>query len=208
MFIGKSNWPDAGKRRQPFFHSSIGHQSAIPFCCRPENSPPPPPRPSLCHQDNILISNVENTNNLAFHVLNGGDRAATLEIADFWAPARADVAHVCFTLNDDGHAEAYMNGESKGSSEENALPNVVTRANMFIGKSNWPDAGKRRQPFFHSSIGHQSAIPFCCRPENSPQPPDLPLLAQHALIDELRIYEYALSADEVSSLYAQMMEAM
>lgn len=82
----------------------------------------------------------------------------TLEIANFWAPARADVAHVCFTLNDAGLAGAYMNGESKGSSENNALPNIVTRANMFIGKSNWPDEGRRQR------VGD---VRFCCRSENS-----------------------------------------
>lgn len=115
--------------------------------------------------NNILIANIENSNRLAFHVLNGGERVATLEIDDFWAPAREEMVHVCFTLGENGRAEAYVNGESKGSSLENGLPGILTRANMFVGKSNWPDE------------------------------------AQHAAIDDLRIYEYALSADEVASLY-------
>ena len=100
------------------------------------------PRPSPFPQNNILIANIENSDRLAFHVLNGGERVATLEIDDFWAPAREEMVHVCFTLGENGRAEAYVNGESKGSSLDNGLPDILTRANMFVGKSNWPDEGE------------------------------------------------------------------
>ncbi len=113
--------------------------------------------------DNILLANQGTSNNLVWeiHGTNPGDQRLT-------AAGSLDVGewqHLVATVDADGNAAIYKNGEAILTSTQK-LPFNVVRTNNFIGESNWGG-----DAFYHG------------------------------LMDEMYIYDRALTAGEVAATY-------
>jgi hypothetical protein len=83
-------------------------------------------------KDNILLANAGETDNLEFHVYQG--KAGTVSapgvlVANTWM-------HLAATVDGDGNADLYINGESKAHEIINK-PNSLPRKKNYIGRSNW-----------------------------------------------------------------------
>ncbi|HVZ55755.1 MAG TPA: LamG-like jellyroll fold domain-containing protein [Chitinophagaceae bacterium] len=83
--------------------------------------------------DNILLANQGTSNNLRFEVYVGGTTNGVSGPANL---VTGRWYHVAATLDASGHVALYVDGVSVATGTI-PVPNNVSRANCYIGKSNW-----------------------------------------------------------------------
>lgn len=86
--------------------------------------------------DNILFTRYGGSDTLRFEVYKG---SVTTVINCASCIITNKLVHYAVTING-STAVIYVNGVAAASSSFTALPNTVTRANNYVGKSNWADA--------------------------------------------------------------------
>jgi len=84
-------------------------------------------------QDNILLANGAQTNNLEFHVFQGG---AQTRISAPGALEANTWMHLAATVDGEGQAALYKNGQRLVAGPINA-PTTLIRTKNYIGRSNW-----------------------------------------------------------------------
>jgi len=114
---------------------------------------------------NIILDQTDAPGNMRFHLCGDGRRGAWMEMTG--SLAMNEWQHLAATLDGDGKAVFYRNGELV-LSKQLMVPPSVTRRDNYIGKSNW-----RGNAYYEG------------------------------LMDDVRIYNRALSAEEVKALAAQ-----
>ena len=85
--------------------------------------------------DNILLTRIGTSNDLAFTVFRGGSpqsvTAPNAIVLNTWQ-------HFAVTVTSAGGATLYVNGTQVATNTSpNFIPNVVSRVNDYVGKSNW-----------------------------------------------------------------------
>lgn len=107
--------------------------------------------------NNILLTQMRDTNDIAAHVYNGDVQIGTITVED--AIEQGQWAH--WALVADGNdLVLYKNGEIIGSDTMSETVATATRANHFIGKSNWSndavlDGGVADVLVRNDAISHQ-----------------------------------------------------
>ena len=105
--------------------------------------------------DNILLTRVGTTNNLAWHVWKNGVQQ---QVVATNAIELNKWQHFAITQDAAGNAKLYKNGKEIASGIVHA-PSNVPRTNNYIGRSNWPDE------YFKGRMGevaifNRSLLPF------------------------------------------------
>ena len=117
---------------------------------------------NAANNQNILLTNRWKRSEVEWSVRRGTNNQSLI-VTNFWT--LNNWQHVVASVNESGIMKVYRNGELKGS-RLGHIPTSTTRANHFIGKSNWGT-----DEYFYG------------------------------MMDDLRVYDRAISASEVSSIY-------
>jgi hypothetical protein len=83
--------------------------------------------------DNIVFSRYISTNEIYLEIKDGTSNGASIRGG---ALTLNEWQHVAFTISSTGAAKIYRNGEVVASGTV-VVPNIVSRINSFIGRSNW-----------------------------------------------------------------------
>ena len=85
--------------------------------------------------DNIILAFIGKTGKMTWNVYNG-DRNKHVDTTEVFPLSKW--VHVAATIDDNGNATIYWNGEIKGAGKIYVPKNII-RNNQYIAKSNWPD---------------------------------------------------------------------
>lgn len=89
-------------------------------------------------QDNIVVSNTEDTNGLSFHIYRHG-HVSTLDVKNA-IHLRTVNRYLC-SVSKHGEMKIYKDGKVIGHRKRGNVPAAVKREHLLIGKSNWKGGG-------------------------------------------------------------------